>query len=221
MPTIITYFTDDYEHPAQALERSAQHFGHPFIGRRIVSRGSWRMNVAVKPLIISDMMQTISDGTVVVFCDADGIIMRDLSFLDTLEVDIAATDKLLKNRTRHEWLSGVMFFRVSSVVRQFFRVWARKSMHYAGGTRPDQRSLGRSLACMPQLRIGVLARSLNQYEHWDIGRPLCILSGRWSTYLSIDLAEETACRYDVTRTEYDRRLEQCLKAIFCTPTPCK
>lgn len=98
------------------------------------NQGSWSKNVAQKPRVILDMLETLEDNINLVFLDADSTIEQELKLFHEVPDEFDLALHYLDWNTWYqngsdvkELLSGTLFFRNNERVKSLVREWADKA----------------------------------------------------------------------------------------------
>ena len=140
---VTSFYSPDYVSDAMELARSCRRFN---LESRILPMpmfDSWVDGVAHKPKFILDVLETIHDGSGLLWTDADSKFFRepDLSIFNA--IDFAAS--LFQWSPAHavEMLTGTLFFRKTPRVVDFVKRWtlATPTWRKANLDTPEQLSL--------------------------------------------------------------------------------
>lgn len=140
---VTSFYSPDYVTDAMELSRSCKRFG---IESRILAVGnfdSWQDGVSHKPQHILEVLQTLHDGSGLLWVDADARFLREPDWSIFNAIDFSAC--LFQWSPHHaiEMLTGTLFFWKTPRVIDFVKRWmlATPTWRKANLDTPEQLSL--------------------------------------------------------------------------------
>lgn len=114
------------------LKSSLDKYNIPSIIKAIPNQNSWHKNVAKKPGIILDILNSMEENETLVFLDVDATIEKEPDLFANLPLDYDIGFHRLdwnswygyKDSNKKELLTGTMFFRVRPSVKQLVKEWS-------------------------------------------------------------------------------------------------
>lgn len=123
------WYTPDYRHWFEKLERSLVEHGAPYDFRAVPKiEGGWERNTCRKAGFVLDAMAR-HPGRTVIFLDVDCVVIGDLGALAALPCDIALNFAVLRKKRRINLvpLTGHMVIKPTPKARDLMEAWARMS----------------------------------------------------------------------------------------------
>jgi hypothetical protein len=120
-PTVISFYTNDWEYPAHAkrLEQECKNLNLNFIIEELPSYG-YLQNCQQKPFFIRERLHQLKSP--VLWIDVDASIFKTPDFFVNLNADISLKSQILK-RTDREWHVGTMWFNYTESTIKLLDQW--------------------------------------------------------------------------------------------------
>jgi hypothetical protein len=198
----VTFYTPDYERPAQRLVQSCEKAGVQIEATPYAKSGrTWRQIVQRKPRFIYErLIARRFDQREIVWIDADSIVQKRPLPLEGLQADVAmrfwCNDESViepdrpkdigPDVSKFEPMCGVIYLKNTRAVRAFARRWMTISEGFKPTTtRPDQKALRSALQECKNIHCEALPMSCCfMRRFWPHkSHPLCkeayIAASRW------------------------------------------
>jgi hypothetical protein len=122
-PVIISFYTlnTPYQLEVQNLIDSCKKFGLETDIEGVESFGSWELNCAYKPFFILKKLNELQRP--VLWVDADGVFVREPSWQEAFEADLAVRQELVAEDHPSRVISSTVFARESS--KSLLRLWCQ------------------------------------------------------------------------------------------------
>jgi len=159
---LISYYTENYEQIAQNyLLKSLKNFSIPYHILKTHDRYTWKKNTDYKPFFISECLQKFKEDLVLI--DTDATINNYPILFDNIPYQYDLGIHYLNwelhygrpsDKNRKEMLSGTIYLRNNSKIRQLVQKWIENTKKYS----PEQKALAYAIKKMPNLQIYELPR---------------------------------------------------------------
>lgn len=146
---VCAFYTDSYAAEVASLEVSVKRFGLDFYKEHYESRGYWEANTRIKPEFLLKCLDKFC-GRDIVYLDADSVIRSAPLFFDSFEGDVGVYFAEADAFT-HKFLTGTLYLKNSSVVKDFLRFWS--SSQGSKATDVDQDGFQRAINTSPHLKV--------------------------------------------------------------------
>ena len=124
-PTLISFFTNDWEYPAHAkrLKRECEILKIDYVIKERPSAGGYLENTCMKPFFILECLKELKKP--VLWVDVDASIYKTPALLKNLNADFAAMPKAAG--MSRKWHVGTLWFNYTPKAIKFLEKWCKLS----------------------------------------------------------------------------------------------
>ena len=140
---VVSYYSPEYLPYSYQLRESCHQFQVEWDVEAVPSFANWQDGVAYKPQFILEKLQSIPDGSGLLWVDADAKFVREPDFSIFNAVDLAVCQFQWSKNHPIEFLTGTLMLRSTPRVKDFVKRWmlATPTWRKANLDTPEQLSL--------------------------------------------------------------------------------